>query len=109
MPSPDRGLSETCSILDSDGSVSTAVGVVDHCVERLVNPLPENHRWCGPVNMPQIILECAPSPRVSTKVHSRLNSVTNQALDIFQLGQRDDYRRVASAQVQTLLLFGRRL
>lgn len=35
-------------LLDSEGSVATSIGVIDHGVERLVNPLPEEHRRRGP-------------------------------------------------------------
>lgn len=35
-------------LLYSEGSVSTSVGVIDHGVEGLVDPLPEEHRRCGP-------------------------------------------------------------
>ena len=35
-------------LLYSEGSVSTSVGVIDHGIEGLVNPLPEQHRRRGP-------------------------------------------------------------
>ena len=35
-------------LLDSEGSISTSVGVVDHGIEGLVDPLPEKHCWSGP-------------------------------------------------------------
>lgn len=41
---------EKASLLHGDGSVSTAVGVVDNGVEGLVNPLPEHNCWSSPAN-----------------------------------------------------------
>lgn len=35
-------------LLDSEGGISTSVGVIDHGIEGLVDPLPEEHGWCGP-------------------------------------------------------------
>lgn len=36
------------SLLGGEGSVSTAVAVVDHSVEGLVHPLPEYNSWSRP-------------------------------------------------------------
>lgn len=35
-------------LLDSEGGISTSVGVIDHGIEGLVDPLPEEHGRCGP-------------------------------------------------------------
>ena len=44
-----RKVEETqVALLHCHGSVATAVGVVDHGVEGLVHPLPEDHRWGCP-------------------------------------------------------------
>lgn len=47
-------------LLHSEGGVSTSVGVIDHGIEGLVNPLPEEHGRCGPKTERSIIYR--PSP-----------------------------------------------
>lgn len=37
---------------DCDGSVAAAVGVVDDCVERLIDPLPEQDSRSGSASQP---------------------------------------------------------
>lgn len=48
------------ALLHSEGRVSTPVGVIDHGVEGLVDPLPEQHRRRGPETERAITL--LPSP-----------------------------------------------
>ena len=46
------------ALLERNGVFSTSVGVVDNGVERLVEPLPEDHCRCGPVPNPTQNLFC---------------------------------------------------
>lgn len=44
-----------------DRSVPASVGVVDYCVERLIDPLPEQHSWSCPTdNKVQKVLTTSP-------------------------------------------------
>lgn len=37
-----------CLLPDCDWSIAAPVGIIDYCVERLVDPLPEQHGWSRP-------------------------------------------------------------
>lgn len=55
--------------LDCDGSVAASVGVVDYGVERLIDPLPEEHSWSGsadtePRRFPEPVKETVENGRV---------------------------------------------
>lgn len=40
-----------CVLPDCDWSVATPVGVVDYCIERLIDPLPEHHGRSRPARL----------------------------------------------------------